>query len=102
MIDTSLFPHKNFLVRIDIKEENRICWFKDDIDLKKYLTRYKIDEKKATITHSNEKSTEPSKDDSPKVRQRTGKSSNRSSSSTRKRTKSVDKSRNTNKTPKSK
>ena len=45
MIDTSLFPYENFGVRLEVKAENRIAWFKDEYDLQKYLVRSKLDKR---------------------------------------------------------
>jgi hypothetical protein len=51
MIETSLFPYENFPVRLHQKEENRVCWFKDEIDLQKYLNRYKLDKRTLKIDY---------------------------------------------------
>ena len=102
MIDTSLFPHQSFPVRLEVTQENRICWFKDKVDLQKHIDRYKLDKRKIKVFYRDEKSTEPSKDDPPKVRQRTPKNSAGSTNTGRKRTKSVDKPRNAVGTPKAK
>ena len=54
MIDTSLFPYENFGVRLEIKAENRIAWFKDDYDLQKYLVRSKLDKRTLKIDYRDE------------------------------------------------
>ena len=35
--NVELFPYESFGVRLDHKDEKKICWFKDDYDLQKYL-----------------------------------------------------------------
>jgi hypothetical protein len=54
MIDTSLFPYENFGVRLEVKAENRIAWFKDDYDLQKYLIRSKLDKRTLKIDYRDE------------------------------------------------
>ncbi len=49
--EENLFPYESFGVRLDIKEENKIAWFKDDVDLQKYLNRHKMDKRKAKVTY---------------------------------------------------
>lgn len=98
------FPYESFGVRLEIKTENRIAWFKDDIDLQKYLNRYKLDKRTIKIDYRDGepvKSDQKHKDD---VLSGTGKTSNRSTSRNRRSTKSVDSNRNTRSTrkPKSK
>jgi len=51
VIDTSLFPYENFDVRLEIKEENRIAWFKDEYDLQKYLIRSRLDKRTLKIDY---------------------------------------------------
>lgn len=102
MIDTSLFPYESFPIRLDQKDENRICWFKDEVDLQKHLDRYKLDKRKITVSYRDGKPVEPGKTNKKKVRQAPGKSSDGSGSGTRRRTKSVDAPRNTTRTRKPK
>jgi hypothetical protein len=54
MIETSLFPYSNFNVRLEQKDENRICWFRDDYDLQKHLQRHKLDKRTLKIFHRND------------------------------------------------
>jgi len=54
MIDTSLFPYENFGVRLEVKAENRIAWFKDDYDLQKYLVRSKLEKRTVKINYRDE------------------------------------------------
>jgi len=51
VIDTSLFPYENFDVRLEIKAENRIAWFKDEYDLQKYLIRSRLDKRTLKIDY---------------------------------------------------
>ena len=59
MTEPSLFPYESFAIRLEKKEENRICWFKDDYDLQKHLIRYKLDKRKIKVFYRDG---EPSKD----------------------------------------
>jgi len=49
-----LFPYPSFNVRLDLKKEKKICWFKDSVDLNKYLIRHKINKKTADIRYNEE------------------------------------------------
>ena len=49
MIEPQLFPYPSMPVRLEVPQENRICWFRDDYDLQKHLTRYKLDKRKIKI-----------------------------------------------------
>jgi len=94
MIDTSLFPYENFGVRLEIKAENRIAWFKDDIDLQKYLVRSKLDKRTLKIDYRDEPPV-PSKRNKRNVEQKSKPKSDGSSGTVRKRKSSVDSTRNT-------
>ena len=85
MIDTSLFPYENFGVRLEIKAENRICWFKDDYDLQKHLTRYKLDKRTIKIDYRDGEPTVRSKKHKGSVEQKPKPKDNRSVSPVRKR-----------------
>lgn len=102
MIETSLFPYENFGVRLEQKNENRICWFKDKVDLQKHLDRYKLDKRTLKIDYRDEEPVQSSKTNKAKVRQGTTKDSNRSSDTSKKRTKKLDKPGNTTRTRKPK
>lgn len=56
MIDTSLFPHENHPFRLEFgeKKNSTICWFSCEEHLKRYLTRYGLDEKKVKIDYRDE------------------------------------------------
>lgn len=103
MIDTSLFPYQNFPYRLEFgeKKDLTVCYFECDEHLQKYLTRYKIDKRKAKILNRDEKPIKSSKTDKNKIRSGTGKTSNRGATSTGRNTKNVDTSRNTGGTRKS-
>jgi len=95
MIETSLFPYENFPVRLHQKEENRVCWFKDEIDLQKYLNRYKLDKRTIKIDYRDGEPTDTSKKRKRSVEQKPKPKSDGSSSTVRKRKSSVDTPRNT-------
>jgi hypothetical protein len=50
----NLFPFPTFPVRLEQKDENKICWFKDEYDLKKHITRYNLKKKDYTIGYKYE------------------------------------------------
>ena len=102
MIEPQLFPYLSMPVRLEIKEENRVCWFRDDYDLQKHLTRYKLDKRKIKIDYRDGEPTESDKTNKTKVRQRTGKSSSGSSGRSRGSTKKLDTPGTTHRTRKSK
>jgi hypothetical protein len=102
MIDPSLFPYENFGVRLEIKAENRICWFKDDYDLQKHLTRYKLDKRTIKIDYRDGEPTVRNKKHKGSVEQKPKSKNNRGSGTVRKRKSSVDTSGNTVSTTKRK
>ena len=101
MIDTSLFPYENFGVRLEIKAENRIAWFKDYYDLQKYLVRSKLDKRTLKIDYRDEPP-KSSKTNKRSVEQKSKPKSDRGAGAVRKRKSSVDTSRNTTGTTKRK
>lgn len=102
MIDTSLFPYSTFPIRLEQIEENRICWFKDEVDLEKYLIRYKIDKKKVKIINADEQSIKSSKTDKTEIRPRARKNDTGSTNKPRGRPKKLDSNSNTCSTAKPK
>ena len=104
MTEPTLFPFETFGVRLEIKEENRLCWFKDDYDLQKYLTRYKLDKRKIKVDYRDGEPAKSGKKHKRSLEQRTTKSSGGSSSGSRGSTKKLDTSGTTHRTrkPKSK
>ena len=104
MTEPTLFPFESFGVRLEIKTENRLCWFKDDYDLQKYLTRYKLDKRKIKVDYRDGEPAKSGKKHKRSLEQRTTKSSGGSSSGSRGSTKKLDTSGTTRRTrkPKSK
>ena len=101
MIDTSLFPYENFGVRLEVKAENRIAWFKDDYDLQKYLVRSKLDKRTLKIDYRDEPP-KSSKTNKRSVEQKSKPKSKGSSSTSKGRKPSVDSTRNTTRSTKRK
>ena len=102
MISTELFPYESFGVRLEHKDEQKICWFKDDVDLQKYLSRYKLDEKTIKINYRDGEPTKPSKKQQNSLPKRSRKTSNGSSSGSKRSSKKLDSSRSSNRSRKSK
>lgn len=90
MISTEMFPFESFSVRLEHIDEKRICWFKDDYDLQKYLERYKLDKKTIKIDYRDGKPIEHSKKQQNSISKRPRKTSNRSSSGPKRSTKKLD------------
>ena len=61
MIDTSLFPHQNYPVRLEVLLENRIAWFQDNFYLQKYIERTKLKSKDIKVLYRDEQSIKSSK-----------------------------------------
>ena len=99
MIDTSLFPHSSFPVRLEIPQENRIAWFNDDYSLQKYLSRVKLKPKDIKVLYRDER---PDKAKKKELQQGTTKTSSRSSGGNRRNTKDLDADRTTHRTRKCK
>jgi hypothetical protein len=45
----AMFPYEIYTIRLEIPSENRVCWFKDNIDATKYINRYKLDKRKIKL-----------------------------------------------------
>ena len=97
-----LFPYESFGVRLEHINEKRICWFKDDYDLQKYLERYKLDKRTIRIDYRDGQPTKPSQKRKRSVEQKPEPKSKGSAGSVRKRKPSVDSTRNTSRTTKRK
>lgn len=95
MINTELFPYEQFGVRLEIKSENRICWFKDEVDLQKHLDRYKLDKRTIKIDYRDEQPTKSSKTNKRELEPKSKSKSNGSSSPVRKRKPKLDTTGNT-------
>jgi len=93
--NVELFPYESFGVRLEHINEKRICWFKDDYDLQKYLERYKLDKRTIKIDYRDGQPTKPSEKRKRSVEQKPEPKSKRSSGTVRKRKPSVDSTRNT-------
>lgn len=102
MISTELFPYESFGVRLDLKTETRICWFRDEYDLQKYLVRSRLDQTTLDIHYRDGKPVDTSKKCKRSVEQKSKPNSKRSSATSKGRKPSVDSTRNTTRTPKSK
>ena len=102
MISTELFPYESFAIRLEVKAENRICWFKDTIDLQKHLDRYKLDKKNLKIDYRDGEPVESSKKQQNNLPKRPRKTSDRSSSGSGRSTKKLDSTRTISSTNKSK
>jgi hypothetical protein len=102
MIDPSLFPFESFGVRLEHKDEKKVCWFKDDYDLQKYLERYKLDKKTIKIDYRDGEPAVRNKKHKGSVEQKSKPKNNRSTSSVSKRKPRVDSTGNTTRSTKRK
>jgi hypothetical protein len=104
MISTELFPYEKFGYRLEFGEGKNptICWFECQEHLDKYLERYKLDIKKTKIDYRDGKPADTSKKHKRSVEQKPKPKSNGSSSANKKRKPSVDSTRNTTRSTKSK
>jgi hypothetical protein len=102
VISTELFPYESFGVRLEVKAENRICWFKDTVDLQKHLDRYKLDKKNLKIDYRDGEPVDTSKKRKGSVEQKPKPKSKGSSSTSKGRKPSVDSTRNTTRSTKRK
>jgi len=95
LISTELFPYESFGVRLEHKDEKKICWFKDNYDLQKYLERYKLDSKTVKIDYRDGEPPDTSKKRKRSVEQKPKPKSKGSSGSVSKRTTRLDSSKHT-------
>ena len=93
--NVELFPYESFGVRLEHITEKRICWFKDDYELQKYLERYKLDKRTIKIDYRDEKPVRRRKTDKGSMEQKPKPKSKGSSGSVSKRRTRVDSSVNT-------
>ena len=93
--NVELFPYESFGVRLEHINEKRICWFKDDYELQKYLERYKLDKRTIKIDYRDEKPVRRRKTDKGSMEQKPKPKSKGSSGSVSKRRTRVDSSVNT-------
>ena len=104
MISTELFPYDKFGFRLEFgeKKNSTVCWFECQEHLDKYLERYKLDKRTIKIDYRDGEPVEPSKKRKRSVEQKSKSKSDGGSSPVRKRKSSMDSTRNTTRTPKSK
>jgi hypothetical protein len=102
MISTELFPYESFGVRLEHINEKRICWFKDDYDLQKYLERYKLDKRTIKIDYRDGEPVDLSKKRKRSVEQKPKPKGKGSSGTSKGRTTRVDSVGNTARTTKRK
>jgi hypothetical protein len=93
--NVELFPYESFGVRLEHINEKRICWFKDDYELQKYLERYKLDKRTIKIDYRDGEPVVRSKKHKRDVEQKSEPKSKGSSGTVRKRKPRVDSPRNT-------
>lgn len=46
----ALYPYEHHNTRLEVPEENKICWFKDMIDAEKYINKNNLNKKKVILT----------------------------------------------------
>ena len=98
----ALFPYKTFPWRLEVNKDCHnvkgialtVCHFECEEHLQKYLDRYKLRPRDYKVSNRDGKSLKSSKKHKANVQQTTRKSSDRSSSTVRKRKSSVDSTRN--------
>ena len=88
--NVELFPYESFGVRLEHINEKRICWFKDDYELQKYLERYKLDKRTIKLDYRDGEPIKSSKKQQNSLEQRTRKTSSGGSSRTKRSTKKLD------------
>jgi hypothetical protein len=99
-----LFPYENHPYRLEFGEKKNptICFFSCEQHLDKYLERYKLDKRTLKIDYRDGKPVDTSKKRKGSVEQKPKPKSKGSSGTSKGRKPSVDSSRNTTRTPKSK
>ena len=104
MISTELFPYDKFGFRLEFgdKKNPTICWFECQEHLDKYLERYKMDMRTIKIDYRDGEPIDISKKCKGSVEQKPKPKSDGSTSAVRKRKPSVDSTRNTTRSTKSK
>ena len=103
MISTELFPYENHPYRLEFGEKKNptVCFFSCEEHLDKYLERYKLDKRTLKIDYRDEPPV-VSKKHKRSVEQKSKPKSDGGASAVRKRKPSVDSTRNTTRTTKSK
>ena len=90
MIGTETFPFESFGVRLEHTDEKKVCWFKDDYDLQKYLERYKLDKRTIKIDYRDGEPVKSGKKHKNSVESGTRKSTSRSAGGSKRSTKKLD------------
>ena len=88
-----LFPYQTFPWRLEF--DKTVCHFECEEHLQKYLDRYKLKPKQYKVSNRDGKSLKSSQKHKRNVQSSTGKSSDRSTSTVRRRKSSVDSTGNT-------
>ena len=103
MISTELFPYENHPYRLEFgeKKNSTVCFFSCEEHLDKYLERYKLDKRTLKIDYRDEPPV-VSKKHKRSVEQKSKPKGDGGASAVRKRKPSVDSTRNTTRTTKSK
>lgn len=104
MIDTSLFPYESFGYRLQFGENKNttVCWFECQEHLDKYLERYRLDKRTVKIDYRDGKPVKSGEKQQNNVQKRPRKTSNGSSSGSKRSTKKLDSTRTVGGTSKSK
>ena len=104
MISTELFQHQNHPYRLEFGEKKNItvCYFSCQEHLDKYLERYKLDKRTIKIDYRDGKPTESGEKQQNNVQKRPRKTSNGSSSGSKRSTKKLDSTGTVSSTSKSK
>jgi len=104
MISTELFPYDKFGFRLEFgeKKNSTVCYFECQEHLDKYLERYRLDKRTIKIDYRDGEPVDTSKKRKRSVEQKSKSKSDGGSSPVRKRKSSMDSTRNTTRTPKSK
>ena len=92
MISTEMFPYDKFGFRLEFGEKKNptICWFECKEHLDKYLERYKLDKRTIKIDYRDGEPVESSKKQQNSLPKGPRKTSNRSSSGSKRGTKKLD------------
>jgi len=92
MISTELFPYENHPYRLEFGEKKNptVCFFSCEEHLQKYLERYKLDSKTTKIDYRDGEPVKSGKKQQDSLQKRPRKTSNRSSSGTKRNTKKLD------------
>lgn len=103
MISTELFPYEKFAFRLEFgeKKNSTVCWFECQEHLDKYLERYKLDKRTLKIDYRDEPAV-VSKKHTRSVEQKSKPKGDGGTSTVRKRKPSMDSTRNTTRSTKSK